>query len=162
MHNMNEILNTVINLLIGILFILFFSSCDLFRDSEKACDNLVMTDETGLEIGKKGDPSDQWTIKYLEQGSSFLQNVIINPVYPNPIKSEGYTNLTYIIPNNMRVKIEMVMPNGEIIPIIGEVRLEEGTHNVRIEFGSENGCVRFNYFFNGSSTPNAYGLLLVE
>lgn len=158
---MNEISNTALNLLIGILFILFFSSCDLFRDKEKACDNLVMTDETGLEIGKKGDPSDQWTIKYLEPSSSFLQDVIINPAYPNPIKSEGYTNLTFSIPNNMRVKIEMLM-HGEIIPIIGEVSLMEGTHSIVFQFGAEKGCMRFNYYFNGSSSPNAYGLLLVE
>lgn len=146
-----------------ILFTIFFlSSCGLFSsDDVLKCNDLVLTDEGGFIVEINGDPSDQWTIKNPTNDESD-QNIDVFPAFPNPVSINGSTTLIFTVHNNMRVKIQKEDPSGKK-DIIFNRMITAGRHSIHTNFeNSEEGCFRFDFFFDDSASSNAFGLVLVE
>lgn len=157
---MNKRKFNISSILIPFIFSFFLSSCGLFSsDGELICDDLVMTDATGLIIGEKGNPSDQWEINSPIE-NELGQNLGVSVAYPNPVVNSGSTTLSFTLPNEMSVKVQMEDPSGGK-DIITEGRYSDGSHLIDIELRSD-GCFRFDFFFNDSSSSNAFGLVLSE
>lgn len=152
----------------SISIIFFLSSCTLLSNNDPRCDDLILTNEIGQEIGKRGKPANQWTVN-----SSAVLKPSIDPAYPNPVlgsETQFISVITFTVPSYMRVKAVLKQPDGEIFTLnsyeLGRLindPIVAGTHKIMIDFQeAPKGCYRVEYSFSGNTSADAFGLISVE
>jgi len=140
------------------------TSCGIFgSDSQFNCNDLVLTDYVGLELGKEGEPSEQWKIMNLNSKDNEPDSVdlSVSSAYPNPVNRNKYSTIRFSIHKEMNVNIQLTHAKKDFNRNILNERLSVGHHTRNIKFEPD-GCYRVDFHFDGSKKSNAYGLVLVE
>lgn len=148
-------------IVIAFLAPFFIFSCSLFGSNGDtfSCQNLVVMDETGSLVEYQGDPSDQWKVSGIQPEYANLLKV--NAAYPNPTTSR--INIQYEIPDDMQVRVRVKGSNGDYDQIIVDNTQQKGSYTTIANLSeSSSKCFRADFYFAGSESSNAYGLIKKE